>query len=37
MLRLPFGIPQAFYLENQDKVEAYLKDQDRLWREVDTA
>lgn len=24
----------TFYLENQDKVEAYLKDQERLWKEV---
>ena len=23
-----------FYLENQEKVEAYLRDQDRLWAEV---
>ena len=23
-----------FYLENQDKVEAYLRDQERLWAEV---
>ncbi len=23
----------TFYLENKDKVEAYLDDQDRLWRE----
>src|ERR1700752_1351530 len=27
----------TFYLENRDKVEAYLKDQDRLWREMVTA
>ena len=25
-----------FYLENQEKVEAYLKDQERLWAEVKT-
>lgn len=25
-----------FYLENQEKVEAYLTDQDRLWAEVKT-
>jgi hypothetical protein len=25
-----------FYLENQDKVEAYLRDQERLWAEVKT-
>jgi hypothetical protein len=25
-----------FYLENQEKVEAYLRDQDRLWAEVTT-
>jgi uncharacterized protein (DUF433 family) len=24
----------TFYLENQGKVEAYLKDQERLWKEV---
>jgi hypothetical protein len=23
----------TFYLENKDKVEAYLKDQERLWKE----
>jgi uncharacterized protein (DUF433 family) len=26
----------TFYLENKDKVEAYLKDQERLWQEVAT-
>ena len=26
----------TFYLENKDKVEAYLKDQERLWHEVAT-
>src|SRR6516164_7473079 len=26
----------TFYLENKDKVEAYLKDQDRLWNRVTT-
>jgi uncharacterized protein (DUF433 family) len=26
----------TFYLENKDKVEAYLKDQERLWKEVAT-
>ncbi len=26
----------TFYLENRDKVEAYLKDQERLWNEVAT-
>ncbi len=25
-----------FYLENQEKVEAYLRDQERLWAEVKT-
>jgi hypothetical protein len=25
-----------FYLENKEKVEAYLKDQERLWAEVKT-
>ncbi len=24
----------TFYLENKDKVETYLKDQERLWKEV---
>ena len=24
----------TFYLENKDKVEAYLKDQERLWKEM---
>jgi hypothetical protein len=24
----------VFYLENQDKVEAYLREQERLWAEV---
>jgi uncharacterized protein (DUF433 family) len=26
----------VFYLENREKVEAYLKDQERLWEEVTT-
>ncbi len=26
----------TFYLENEEKVEAYLRDQDRLWAEVKT-
>ncbi len=26
----------TFYLENKDKVEAYLQDQERLWKEVTT-
>ena len=26
----------VFYLENHDKVEAYLRDQERLWVEVKT-
>lgn len=26
----------TFYLENKDEVEAYLKDQERLWSEVET-
>jgi len=25
----------TFYLENRDEVEAYLKDQERLWRDVE--
>jgi hypothetical protein len=25
-----------FYLENQEKVEAYLRDQERLWTDVKT-
>jgi len=26
----------TFYLENKDEVEAYLKDQERLWSELET-
>ena len=26
----------TFYIENQEKVEAYLRDQERLWAEVKT-